>query len=109
MAAEMQTLGLGFTWEQLSVGQKFRTLKIALITVGVLRGSTLRASLPLSRKVGSVSSSHDSRPLRPMNSPKVPPKVPCEEETSLVVNSMVELRSSESETTWKGKSDCLSW
>ena len=26
MAAEMQTLGLGFTWEQLSAGQKFRTL-----------------------------------------------------------------------------------
>ena len=25
-AGEMQTLGLGFTWEQLSVGQKFRTL-----------------------------------------------------------------------------------
>ena len=24
--AEMQTLGLGFTWEQLSAGQKFRTL-----------------------------------------------------------------------------------
>ena len=27
MAGEMQTLGLGFTWEELSVGQKFRTLK----------------------------------------------------------------------------------
>ena len=26
MAAEMQTLGMGFTWEQLSAGQKFRTL-----------------------------------------------------------------------------------
>jgi len=26
MAGEMQTLGLGFTWEQLSAGQKFRTL-----------------------------------------------------------------------------------
>jgi hypothetical protein len=26
MAGEMQTLGLGFTWEQFSVGQKFRTL-----------------------------------------------------------------------------------
>ena len=26
MAAEMQTLGLGFTWEQLSAGQRFRTL-----------------------------------------------------------------------------------
>jgi 3-hydroxybutyryl-CoA dehydratase len=27
MAGEMQTLGLGFTWEELSAGQKFRTLK----------------------------------------------------------------------------------
>lgn len=26
MAGEMQTLGLGFTWEELSVGQRFRTL-----------------------------------------------------------------------------------
>ena len=26
MAGEMQTLGMGFTWEQLSAGQKFRTL-----------------------------------------------------------------------------------
>ena len=26
MASQMQTLGLGFTWEQLSAGQKFRTL-----------------------------------------------------------------------------------
>ena len=26
MAGEMQTLGLGFTWEQLSAGQRFRTL-----------------------------------------------------------------------------------
>jgi acyl dehydratase len=26
MAAEIQTLGMGFTWEQLSAGQKFRTL-----------------------------------------------------------------------------------
>jgi len=26
MTAEMQTLGMGFTWEQLSAGQKFRTL-----------------------------------------------------------------------------------
>jgi 3-hydroxybutyryl-CoA dehydratase len=26
MAAEMKTLGLGFTWEQLSPGQRFRTL-----------------------------------------------------------------------------------
>jgi 3-hydroxybutyryl-CoA dehydratase len=26
MAGKMQTLGLGFTWEQLSVGQRFRTL-----------------------------------------------------------------------------------
>ena len=26
MAQEMKTLGLGFTWEQLSVGQRFRTL-----------------------------------------------------------------------------------
>lgn len=30
MMAEMQTLGLGFTWEQLSVGQKFRTLNRTL-------------------------------------------------------------------------------
>ena len=30
MAEEMQTLGLGFTWEQLSVGQKFRTLNRTL-------------------------------------------------------------------------------
>jgi 3-hydroxybutyryl-CoA dehydratase len=26
MAAEMKTLGLGFTWEELSAGQRFRTL-----------------------------------------------------------------------------------
>src|SRR4029079_14909479 len=26
MAGQMQTLGMGFTWEQLSAGQKFRTL-----------------------------------------------------------------------------------
>ena len=28
--AEMQTLGMGFTWEQLSVGQRFRTLNRTL-------------------------------------------------------------------------------
>ena len=37
MAGEMQTLGLGFTWEQLSAGQKFRTLNRTITEADIVQ------------------------------------------------------------------------
>ena len=81
--------------------QKDRNWKMALIMVGVLRGSTLRVSFPLVMKMLDVSNSQVSRPW-PTDSMKLPPKVPCEDVMSVESKSTMEFRSCGSLRTWNG-------
>ncbi len=87
--------------------QNERNWKMALIMVGVLRGSTLRATLPSTWKIPDVSKAQTSWPW-PANSPNMPEKVPCEDATSVESNRTVEFRSSGLLRTWNGKSPAFS-
>src|SRR5471032_3183087 len=93
--------------------QKLRKLKIALIIVGVLRGSTCRVLTPCTLKVVESAKLQTSCffaafTLATLIPTKLARKTPCEETTSLLSNTTAELRSSGSATWWNGKSSLLS-